>query len=392
MSSVGPSAATKSARVSGGLSLALRKSRAPEPIPYVATFKVPVNFDLPKDFEISNYPGLKLCLCIANATGQEKLVCHWEDESHFHAHTHSLQVDLALPQPDLAGFVTRVQTQKERFWQKYSWREWIVGVAAIFAAFSALHGYFANAFDRPDVDLVFVESSPINVVASTPFNSQMTIVNNSAYTPTRVEVTKAFALPTSGGNSVSLHPSLVKLPLIPAGQSAPLQVDGLAPETTQKHGPPDTYNLEITVSARTGFFWGTTAAKSLRPRELRVWFSEIGWGKLRPAAAPDADQPVDFLRATMFIYPGRGYLGGASGYVLVSSAPDENVAVQVIGEKTEELPPSPPGDSVTHKVNFHTGPLEKFQPYPLVVTLESKKKITRQRWNELLQQVEIYAE
>jgi hypothetical protein len=76
----------------------------------------------------------------------------------------------------------------------------------------------------------------------------------------------------------------------------------------------------------------------------------------------------------------------------VSSAPDEDVTVQVIGEKEEELPPSPPGASVTHKVNFRTGALEQFQQYPLFVTLESRKKISRQRWNELLRQVEIYAE
>jgi hypothetical protein len=358
----------------------------------VASFAVPANFVLPKDFEISRYQGLKLCLCIAGRAGHERVVCHWQDESHFHANSHSFQVDLGLSHPEVSGFVTRVQTQKERFWQRYSWKEWVVGAAALFGAFSVLHGYFANAFDRPDVDLVFVESSPINVVASAPFSSQMTIVNDSAYTPTRVEVTKALALPKAGGSSVSLHPSLVKLPLIPAGQSAPLQVDGLAPETAQKRGPPDAYNLEITVSARTGFFWGASAAKCLSPRELRVWFPEIGWSKLKPTAAPDTDQPSDFLRATMFIYPGRAYKGGASGYVIVSSASDENVTVQVIGEKEEELPPSPPGDSVTHKVNFHTGALEQFQPYPLVVTLESKKKISRQRWNELLQQVEIYAE
>jgi hypothetical protein len=384
--------AARPASISKALSAVFRKSRASETIPYVASFAVPANFVLPRDFEISRYQGLKLCLCIASRAGHERVVCHWQDESHFHAYAHSFQLDLGLSQPEISGFVTRVQTQKERFWQRYSWKEWVVGAAALFGAFSALHGYFANAFDRPDVDLAFVESSPIDVAASAHFSSQIMIVNNSAYTPTRIEVTKAFALPKAGGSPVSLHPSFVKLPLIPAGQSAPLQVDGLAPETAQKRGPLEAYNLEITVSARTGFFWGASAAKCLSPRELRVWFPEIGWSDLKPAAVPNTDQPSDFFRATMVIYPGHGYKGGASGYVIVSSAPDEDVTVQVIGEKEEELPPSPPGASVTHKVNFRTGALEQFQQYPLFVTLESRKKISRQRWNELLRQVEIYAE
>ena len=199
MSVVGQPAA-KPASISKVLSAVFRKSRASETIPYVASFAVPANFVLPKDFEVSRYQGLKLCLCIAGRAGHERVVCHWQDESHFHAYAHSFQVDLGLPHPDVSGFVTRVQTQKESLWQRYSWKEWVVGVAALFGAFSALHGYFANAFDRPDVDLVFVESSPINVVASAPFSSQMMIVNNSAYTPTRVEVAKALALPKAGGN------------------------------------------------------------------------------------------------------------------------------------------------------------------------------------------------
>jgi len=373
--------AAKAASASKVLPPVLGKSRTPEAIPYVATFAVSPGFDLPKGFEMSRYQGLKLCFRITDPAGQEKLVCHWEDESHFLAHARSFQFELGLPQPDVAGFVTRVKTQEERFWRKYSWKEWVVGAAALFGAFSALHGYFANAFDRPDVDVVFVDSRPINVVAFAPFNTEMTIVNKSAYTPTRVEVAKAFALPVTGGNSVSLQPNLQKLPLIPAGQSALLQVDGLAPETTQRHGPPDSYNLELTVSARTGFFWGAREAKNLRVRELRVWPSGIGWGKPRPIAIADARQPVDFIRASVSIYPGRGYPGGVDGYVIVSSAADEDVVVRVIADRTEELPPSPPGDSVTHKVNFHTGALEKFLPYPLAVTLESKRNLTRKRWN-----------
>ena len=83
-----------------------------------------------------------------------------------------------------------------------------------------------------------------------------------------------------------------------------------------------------------------------------MWFPEIGWSTLKPAVVPDADQPSDFLRATMFIYPGRGYKGGASGYVIVSSISDENVTVQVIGEKEEELPPSPPGTRSLTRLTF----------------------------------------
>ncbi len=263
----------------GGLFKSFRNNPLPGPtIPYSATFPLCAGFRIPTDFQMARYPGLELVALVCEPSGTKKLVSYWTDESHYRVHVDSLQRDFSLPAPDAAGFLTNLHTRKEHFWKRYSWKEWIVGAAALFGAVSALHNNVADLFDPPNVQVAFVDSSPMDVNSKIAFSSQITILNDSAYASTRISGIAATAKCESDGKSIVFRPDVSTIPLVAAGQSAQLKINGALPGATPKPGPPDICSLEVAISAHTGFFRGTGLAKAAK--QVRVWPTQLGWSKL----------------------------------------------------------------------------------------------------------------
>jgi len=361
-------------------------------LPYVAAFPIGGTFRVSDDFKPSLYPGLIFVMQVSDVNGKGKLFSYWIDKDYFSVHGESFRTALALSPTDLSGFVSRIEAPKKSIWKEYSWKELLIAAVAVVGSIFTLHGYLASAFDPPDVQISFADSSPIDAVAHTPFHSEMTVINNSVYAPTKIKSIEARAFAAGGGRSIPLHSESPTLPVIPAGQAGQFKIEGVAPEPISKQGAPDAYRLQVEVKARTGFAVWTGSERTQTSRELRVWPVDIGWGQLTPVGTTaSAEVALDFLRAIVTIYPGRRYEKGARGYLILTSSSDEDVTIQ-LQDETEKLPSSPPGNTVTHKAEFHTRPLDKFQPYPVAVMLEAKRQLTQKRWRELIQQIEIYAE
>jgi hypothetical protein len=104
---------------------------------------------------------------------------------------------------------------------------------------------------------------------------------------------------------------------------------------------------------------------------------------------------MQFLQATLTIYPGKPYDQGAKGSFSVKSTVDEDIVISMgrLVEKINPLSSLPSRDNlVIHTLEFQTRPLEKFRAYPLLIGLRSRTTISMDRWRQLLQQSEFHVQ
>lgn len=352
---------------------------------------VPDSFTFPEDFRTEEFEGLELCYVLLSPSKSKELVVMWDDEAHCQVHHDSLRRKLSLPQPTAAGFLADIAQPKESLWTRYSWKEWLIGAAALLGAISALHAHFAYVFDAPDVKVAFADTATLDVDEDSAFNVQISVLNDDAYTATEVNAVNAFAK-CSDGPTIPVIPNESALPLIAPAQSASLRLDGMSPHHGS-FGLPGDCNLVVSVSARTGFLRGKNSFSA--SKVLRVWPIGIGWSNLSLADTVERSAPTRFLQAKVTIYPGKSYDQGANGSIYVTSTVDEDVVISMGGkiDKINPLSSLPSRDGlVIHTLEFQTKPLDKFRSYPLSIGLTSRTAISLDRWRQLLQQSEFHVQ
>jgi hypothetical protein len=370
----------------------LRKPSASPSIPYLSISRVASTFAVPKDFDLADFEGLEMCCILSPTTSSKELVSMWCDEAHYHLHHASLRHKLALELPTTSGFLSGVVQHKEGLWKRYRWYDWLIGLVALFGALTALHAYFANMFDAPQVNVAFADTAAVDVDEDTGFNVQISLLNEDAYSATKVESVKAFGKCADRAD-ISLTPNASNLPMIGSAQSASIRLDGMSVHHGSV-GPPIDCNLVVSVSARTGFLRseGSFSASKM----LRVWTTGIGWGNLKlPDPSNGVVERSRSLPARVTIYPGRAYDQGAQGSLQVRSILDENVVIS-LGRQFDKVNPLsslPSRDNeVINAVDFQTRPLDKFRPYVLSFGLTSKSALSADRWREILARSEFHVQ
>jgi hypothetical protein len=369
-----------------------RKTRVPKSIPYLAILDIPTSFTFPKDFRIDEFKGLQLCYIVSLPPKSKQLIVMWEDEPHYRLYHDSLRNKLSLLSPIAAGFVAEVVQAKETLWTWYSWKELLIGAAAVVAAISFLHSHFADLFDPADAKVVFADMAPVDVNENSAFNSQILVLNEDTYASTKVTNVEASANCPAG--AVTVTPNAANPPVIAPAQQVSIRLDGVAPRR-RSSGAFDECDLSVRVFARTGivpgFLTGPGSFSSVKV--VRVWPTRISWSGLTVSTTNQSNtNPTRYLQARFTIYPGIGYAAGAKGSIAVTSSVDENVEVTT-GREIEKLIPLPVSpashQSLIHKFDFQTRSLERFQPLPVSVGLVAKSPISSKRWQEVVQQSEV---
>jgi hypothetical protein len=367
-----------------------RKSRTSKSIPYLVSVSMPITFTFPKDFKIDEFDGLELCYVLSTPSKSKELVVMWEDETHYRVHHDSLERCLSLSRPASTGFLADVVQPKESLWTRYSWKEWLLGAAALLGAISVLHAHFADVFDAPDVKLAFADTAALDVDEDGAFNVQMSVLNGDAYTATNVNAVKASAK-CPDGTTIPVIPNVSTLPPILPAQSASIRLDGASPHHGS-YGLPGDCTLLVSVSARTGYLRRNDSFSA--SKTLRIWPIGIGWSSLSSEPV-ERSAPMQFLQAKLILYPGKPYDQGAKGSFSVKSTVDEDIVISMgrLVEKINPLSSLPSRDNlVIHTLEFQTRPLEKFRAYPLLIGLRSRTAISMDRWRQLLQQSEFHVQ
>lgn len=362
-------------------------------VPFVSTHDLTAVSRLPPDFAVSRYRGLALCHVVSHGPAGNKLVAYWNSEQHWVAQAPVFEADLGLPPAAQKGLLVQTKVPKESWWKTIPLRAAIVALAALFAALATLRSNLAEMLDPPDVQVSFVDLKRIDAISAQSFSASVKMQNNSIYAPTRVKTIEGTATPAIGGSGFPLKADLPGA-LLSAGQSHEISLSGAAPKHQTPNGPPEVYDLKVTIGVRTGELRGDGTAVTTVLKQLLVWPSKIGWdstGTVREGAGKDG--PADYAQVVVTLYTGQSYPQGVSGLITLTSLPGEISSMQVVNDQENiKIPLSPPGPTVTRQVPFHTKALQPFQRYPLQINLESPRKLEKQRWDALLGTLKPYAE
>lgn len=352
------------------------KLKPDQTVPFIAIFRISAAFTLPPDFASERYPGL--VLLHVNEDPDRTLIVYWRTRDHFQIYSPKLQHDLHLGAPDIRGSVSELKRPKESFFAALSLKESILGVVAIIGAIFALHGYFAVLFDPADLQVTFTEAQPLDSTPGQTVTTSATVLNDSTAASATIHEIKGYANAADGQGSIPLRSDLESVPLLAAGTSTSFKVNGESPERKIQSGPPEVFNMNLEVAARTGLFRSTGISKTKVPRQLKIWNPAVGWGQPgERSSSPLLHQLV------VTIYMGKPYPDGVHGYVSVTGRPGEIADLRVRDQEGGALL-SPADETVTEHVEFHTPPMDRFQQYPIAIDIEAAKALPAARWKQII--------
>jgi len=370
------------------------KPRTLKNIPYIVLFAVPETFSFPEDFVVAKFEGLELCYTIKSSSSME-LIAVWHDEDHFRVHGDLLLRKLNLEQPIASGLLAQVLRPPESFWAKYSWKEWLIGAAALLGAVSALHVHFADLFDPPEVKVAFTDTAPLDVPANTHFSAQISVLNEDAYASTKITNLEAWTICSTEQTAIS--PNVTDPPEIAPTQSVTVRLDGESPPY-KGAGAPRECGLSVRTVARTGLIPRLVQAPQYfsAQKPVRVWPTRIGWSALSINQASTSRSVTRGVLSQFMLYPGASYSAGAKGYIIVTSAISEDVEISLGGEVDKVGVPIDsqvtPQQLLTRRVDFQTKPLTSFRLYPVSVGLRSRISLPVDRWRDLIAHSEVFVE
>jgi hypothetical protein len=345
-------------------------TRSNDVIPYSAIFTVPRHFSYPSQFSASDYPGLLFCHFV-RGTGDEKVVTYWTDENHFKMSGGSFQSHMGLNDPDLAGFAVDLRP-RIGLWKRYSLGEKIVGIAALFGAFSVIQNYLAVWISAPYVAMSYSEIGMLDVVEGGPIVVPINVLSEVLFAPEKV----TFGTPTlrsqSTGATLTLNVDAPSLPNLSPAQSVQVKIIGTAPLLKKDRTSPEIYDLYITASAKAGIFRFPSAVSSGR-RELRIWPTQARQSLTRIALLGSNTCELDGI-----LYLSKPYPQGFRAEITSSSSTGDIADMNVAALTASDLTKSTAADRSTTKVEFRTPPFEKFEQYTYKVYLELFKPTTNQ--------------
>lgn len=339
-------------------------------IPHFSVFSAREGFSFPKDFSVSDFKGLLFCHVSKEGTS-EKVIAYWVDEQHYKAHSDIFKRKLSIYGPDLAGATIETRRPHDPFWRRYKVGTWILAMAALLGALSALRDYSAVLFAAPDVVLTQPDSGRLDIVEGTAFAASVSASSEVRITPSKVSFASALVKPRIQGSAFGLRiePDVVRLP---AGQTITVRMFGTAPEHSKGQGAPDVYDLEIKADAITGIFRHRPIHTT---RELWVWTAKDRIGMARWQASTSGKQECKLVGT---LYSAAARPQGIPVEIRLSNKLGEVTAVYVWAPSAPIGPPLTVNDEgiTTRKFEFQTAPLEGFSQYQLQVMLQMSEPVT----------------
>lgn len=326
--------------------------------PYLAIFPVDSSFAFAPDFSISDWPGMALCYTVTDGA-DKTVVVHWKHKTDFEAHGHDFEA-LTNRAPHVKGFATNVRKPRAGLWQRLALKTWILGLAALFGAFSAIQDYFARLVATPHVAVSFpsigtahfIEGAEIAVPVS--ISSELTLITQT------VTFSAPEFKPSVSPIELAVDPAVALR--LPPGQSAQVQVYGIAPNHNRQNKAPDIYELEVSVSTKAGWFISQESTKA--SRKIQVW----------PAAPSNTPFVFDGVKGNTCAFSGllwasQAYPQGLQAEIIAVDANKQITTFDVTAGGATDNNSEVGQDGTTRKVTFRTPPLAGFQKYSYKIFL-----------------------
>jgi hypothetical protein len=350
------------------------------------TYSCGLTFQFPDDFKANKFPGLVFCGVIRNSESSQVQSC-WKNRSCCDTYEPLFRAELSLSEPNWAGAVAQFETPQRPWWRRHSISlgKFLLGLAALFGALSAVRDHFADLLAPPDVALYIAESAPVEYAAGSRLALPVKILNLERFGRATVNLNGALLrLKANPSVTVPLQFDTPGVPQLAPGQAVEAHLLGEAP-TVQPGVDPQDYELELTVRATGGLFLGSRLVP-FKKRTFKVW-SSLAWKVT--LQVPTQNQQVAYVDVA--IYPGRPF-SGARGYVLLHlpEAP-ERVELVCCAISSRNINNSVKGHYAS-KLEFNTSALQPLQPTTEHVVVAFKRNLTKAEWAEVLNSIKVRVE
>jgi hypothetical protein len=298
----------------------------------------------------------------------DAVVTYWRDQDHCNVYAAALKQKLALPDSLVNGAAVNVRRPRGSWWKRYSMNAIILGMAALFGAFSAIRDYFSVIFEAPDAVLSYTDNGRLNLVADTQFSVPISAQSEVRFTPMKIRYLSASLRPKSKDAAIDLQMQSSVVSSLSPGQTHVNRIDGTAPKHSPDQGAPDVYDLVVTADASAGMLGGHKPLTSHR----EVWVYSVDPIRSHPDKIDILGGRSCQLGGTFF--SPRDYRQGLVLEIVLVTQPSEinQMIVNAPGVPVEKLLPAV-NASTLQTFKFATPALNKFQAYSYQVYIEAPK-------------------
>ena len=135
---------------------------------------------------------------------------------------------MGLNDPDLVGFAAD-QRPRTGWWKRHSIGTKIVGIAALFGAFSAVQNYLAVWISAPSVAMTYSEIGRLDTVEGGPIIVPINLLSEVRFAPVKVTFGTPILRSESTGITQTLQVDASSVPNLSPGQSVQVKIYGTAP-------------------------------------------------------------------------------------------------------------------------------------------------------------------
>jgi len=339
-------------------------------LPYAQVFCPGERFDFPASFKISDYSGLLSSHIVRNTT--DSVIAYWKNEEYFKSYGGEFERALTLPAAQVSGTAVKMQLPRENWWKRYSVSTFILSVAALFGAFSAMRDYFAVLFATPAAVVSFADNARLNSIEGTPLAIPVTALSEVRFAPIKITFDSAVLQPKSGATAVPLSIETAIIPSLAAGQSQSTRITGLTPKHSNRLIP-DVYEITMTATVNAGVIRPSRVISTTK-RELWVY-------PTAPATpAPELSRLLAGRTCELkgVFYIPKAYPQGLLAEIVAINDPGEVSQINVNAPGVPETNLFPMIDNTVRKFEFKTPALDKFEEYPYTVFVEATHPVSEE--------------
>lgn len=342
--------------------------------------EVPPDFVMPDGLRPDELDGLLTCHVVRSRRGA-RLVSYWRSQGLAEANWRRFQQQAGITARALAGAVTDVRAARPSFWRRLKFGTWILSLAALFGALSALRDYLGAIIESPAPGLTNVASAPLHVEAGHDFETSVRVLSRHRSARMSVDTATVWLQPDDAhGLRTPLRVSLNGVPALAPGQAETITVSGTAPPADRTPGP-DIYDVRGTFDVTAGLRGPVSVP--LPTRRLVVWPS---LSSTPPAALGACTAECVFSGK---IHTGRPYPSGLMAELVLLDGQTRLSQVELVGASFS----AEPADSGTElsKIRWRIGALEAFRTYEYQVYVETRhgQGMDARRWSTLNFQLDL---
>jgi hypothetical protein len=318
---------------------------------------------------------------------------YWIDEAHHDAFIAGVKKDLSMDAPLYSGAVIEIICPRAPLWRRYPLGSYILAVAAVFGALSAIQDYFGVLFDAPGVEISYSSAGRLDVIENAQISVPLQVTSDVRLAKTQVKFGTVTLRQTSGASAGLAQAPEVNPQVIPSlgpGQEQPITIIGKAPKlATSKELA--TYELSFAARADAGRFRFAQNI-SVAPRTIWVWplnpYTSLQNAARHPPTVCEMDghiytsapAPPGTAIKLEVIMTNRGSSQGPDMVVSPPPGVDQPVTVVPFGSKGLE------------KAEFRIPAVGNFQTYSYGVFLEFHRQVTDGECKDWFKNVDVSAD